>query len=260
MRKKISFLLFFLLCSASLFAQDKQKWQEKRSTHFITYYRNAPENFIDRVINSSENYYSRIADDLGFTRFSFWLWEERAKIYVYDNQQDFQSATGQPSWSGGFAAVKQKTIATFPFAQGFTETILPHELCHIIFREFVGFDNYALPLWLEEGVAAYQEKNKYSGSNAFLREAIKKNEFLPLTSLMNYGSALGMQDNTAVLYYCEAFSIIDYLMREFGRERFIVFCQALRDKRNLESAVRTAYPYSNLQELGKAWEKHIKNE
>ncbi len=60
---------------------------------------------------------------------------------------------------------------------------------------------------------------------------------------------------SAQLYYAEAISIVDYLIKEFGKDNFVLFCQDLRDKRDLQRAIA---PFSNLQEFGEAWQKYLK--
>ena len=146
--------IFFAIAVASMlygtafavlpaFAGSTENWNTSKSSHFIVSFKNAPEKFIEELIDQAEGYYDKIADNLGFTRFNFWLWDNRAKIYIYDNAEDYRASTKQPAWSVGSARVQEKLIYSFPYAQGFFETVLPHELGHIIFREFVGSDNPA---------------------------------------------------------------------------------------------------------------------
>jgi len=257
--KKYIFCLLAILISYRLASATDDNWRITKSTHFIVYYKNAPEDFIKELIEKSEDYYNKIASDLGFTRYDFWLWDNRAKIYIYDNAADYQSAAGQPEWSGGSAMPRQKIIQTFPYAQGFFTKILPHEMGHIIFREFVGFDNSAIPLWLDEGVASYQEKLTYSTANAFVRKAIEKGNFITLERLSNFNQHLRVPDQLAGLFYFESFSIVDFLIKEFGRDKFVSFCQDLKDKKDLVRAVAMNYPFSNIQELDSAWQKFILN-
>lgn len=258
MKKYILSLLIIFSCCAFLAAADED-WRISKGTHFIVYYANAPEDFIRQVIDRSEDYYNKIADDLGFRRYNFWLWDNRAKIYVYDNARDYQSASGLPAWSAGAVKARPKIIQTFPGAKGFFETILPHELGHIIFREFVGFDNPAIPLWLDEGVASYQEKSKYALADDWIREAIKKGNFMSLEKLSHFASGPLVNKNTIQLFYFESFSIVDFLIREFGRDNFVFFCQNLRDKKDLNRAIASIFRFSNLQELDSAWQKYLQN-
>jgi len=258
MKRYILFLALFFISFGILGAKQTDKWNTAKSTHFILYYKNAPQEFIERLTDKAEEYYNRIADDLGFSRYNFWLWDNRAKIYIYDDARDYQLATGYPRWSGGSAVVENKVIQTHPACEGFFETILPHEMGHIIFREFVGFNNNAIPLWLEEGVASYQEKLKYSMADALVREAINKNNFMTLEKLTNLNVPSAMDKDTAKIFYAESFSIVDFLIKGFGKDSFVVFCQNLRDKKNLERAIASSYPFSNIQELDLAWQRYLK--
>ncbi len=256
--KKLFFLsLLILIFSAVLLAQQDDKWQTKKSTHFIVYYKNAPDDFTDHLIESAEEYYDKIADDLGFRRYNFWLWENRAEIYIYDNAREYQDATGQPGWSAGCAVAKKKIIKTFPYAQGFFDTVLPHEMGHIIFREFVGFDNHAVPIWLDEGVACYQGSLRRSLANKLLKETMRHKSFMNLEQLANFKPSSINETEAVNLFYAESLSIVDYLIKKFGSDNFVLFCQNLRDKRDFESAMRSSYPFNTMKEFEQGWQKYL---
>jgi len=260
MKKYVLCLLIIFIFYATPKASNPDNWHIAKSRHFIVYYKHASDDFIERLIEKSEDYYDEIAEALGFRRYNFWLWDNRAKIYVYDNLEDYQSATGQPPWSHGATIPRDKIIYTYLEAKGFFDTILPHEMGHIIFREFVGFDNYAVPLWLDEGVASYQENLRYSIAKRLVIDAVKQGSFIDLERLSNLNPQL-MLDNTSVnLFYAEATSIIDYLVKEFGKDNFVLFCQNLRDKKNLEKALVSSYPFRDIQGLDRAWQRFLKHE
>lgn len=258
MKIKIIFLLIAFNLAHFVFAQDSEKWKTVKSTHFIAYYNNADGSFLNKVVEKSEEYYNQIADTLGFRRYNFWLWDNRAKIYIYDNADQYQLATGQPSWSAGAAISKEKIIYTFPNEKGFLQTILPHELGHIIFREFVGFDNYVIPLWLDEGVASYQEAGRRITAEMLVKQAIKDNRLMSLQDLSAF-NVLSLKNREAVnIFYAEAFSIVDYLIKKFGSDKFVLFCQVIRDKKNLEEAIRYTYSFNDLKEFDAAWQKYLR--
>lgn len=234
------------------------QWRIAKSTHFLVHYKSAEDDFIKKVIDTSEDYYNKIADELGFRRFDFWLWERRAKIYIWDNALDYQSGTGQPGWSSGCALAKEKIIQTFPYDEDFFETILPHELGHIVFREFVGFDNPAIPAWLDEGIASYQEKVRYVDVDKLLSQNIKKNIFIGLEDLTGSNPYLTNDTFNVQLFYAQAVSIVNFLIKEFGRDKFVVFCQNLRDKKNLEASLASAYPFKTLKDLDLRWQEYLR--
>jgi len=81
--KKALFLFLFCLCLPSSLRAEEE-WRAKKGEHFIIYYKNAPDEFLNKINDKAEEYYNKIAADLGFTRYDFWLWENRASIYIYD--------------------------------------------------------------------------------------------------------------------------------------------------------------------------------
>ncbi|MBM3246411.1 MAG: hypothetical protein FJZ13_03670 [Candidatus Omnitrophica bacterium] len=256
--KKIIFAIcvLYLFSLSGALAQDND-WYITRSTHFIVYYKNAKEDFLNRLIERAEDYYEEIAENLGFRRFDFWLWDKRAKIYIYDTAQDYQEGTGQPSWSGGCAIARSKIIKTFTEAPGFFDTVLPHEMGHIIFREFVGFNNNAVPIWLDEGVASYQEKFRRATARRIAKKAVEDGAFMDLRKLANFSPPTAKDAEEVNLFYAESLSAVDFLINEFDIDNFVFFCQNLRDKEDLDKAIRSAYPFMNVDSLSRAWKESL---
>ncbi len=253
----LAVLIFAGLLSSALSVSWADRWFEEKTTHFVIYYRGAKDSFLYKLIEKAEDYYDRIADDLGFRRFDFWLWDNRAKIYIYDTAEEYQQETRQPAWSAGCASPAAKTITTYSNAQGFFDSVLPHEMSHIIFREFVGFDNPAVPVWLEEGVASYQQIKRDSGIKMRLKTALADGTFIPLESLKNMSPAMMMNTAMVELFYLEASGAVDFLINEYGKDNFVLFCQQLRDKRVFERALTYAYPLRDIKDLDDAWQHYI---
>lgn len=251
-----------ILCAVCLMSAQRvsaaEAWRVYKSRHFLVFYDQAPEDFIRSTAEYAEGYYDRIAQELGFMRFDFWLWDNRARIYIHNSALEYQYATGNPSWSGGAASASDKVIHTYVHAENFVHTILPHEMGHIIFREFVGAYNPAVPLWLEEGVASYQEKAKYAGARSAVKQAQLGGRQIDLYQLSSAGSLFLLDEHSAYLFYAQAFTIVDFLIQEYGADRFVYFCQNLRDKQNMDRALSSAYPLNGLAGLQEAWRKWIK--
>lgn len=256
--KKYFIAIFMVLILIDFAAAQEKKEQLEKSDHFIIHYKNASEDFIRELLEKSEEFYNKIADELGFIRFNFWVWDNRAHIYVYDDAGDYQAATGQPAWSAGAAIPGQKAIYTYTGAQEFFATVLPHEMGHIIFREFVGFNNPAVPVWLEEGVASYQMDIRRPAADLSVKEAMENGNFISIENLSNQNPLMMSSDDMVSLFYLESVSIINYLIKEFGKDSFVLFCQNLRDKKNLERAIASVYPFENIKQLDEAWQGKLK--
>lgn len=253
----IFYLLAFLFICNFSWAAANDNWHIIKSTHFIVYYKNASNRFIERLIDTAEDCYGKIADDLGFRRQDFWLKDKRAKIYIYDNSEDYQTATSQPAWSSGCAVGREKEIHSFPYASAFFDRVLPHEMGHIIFREFVGVDNSAVPLWLDEGVASYQENAKRSSSNILVIKAIKAGSVIGLEKLNSLNPEQILDRQVVETFYAEAVSVVCYLIKQFGEDNFVYFCRRLRDTRDLNKALNYTYSLKNIRELEQAWQRYL---
>ena len=253
-------LLFFMLIfmgwtSLSYGAGD---WTKYRCQHFNIYYKDAPIDFIKTVEKAAEDYYDEITRNLGFTRYKSWSWDDRAIIYIYRDADDYVANSRQYKWSHGSASVREKIIRTFPAAHGFFDSTLPHELGHIIFREFVGY-KFNVPLWLDEGVAMYQEKAKRWGVNKDVKKAVKNGSFIALQDLSNLRLTNRTSKSVIDLFYAESASIVYFMITELGEHRFVNFCRQLKKGKKLKDALHLAYVrFRKVEDLNKAWVDYLK--
>jgi len=236
---------------------EAQDWDVFKSTHFLVYYNKAGQDSLERMTQRAEECYTAITEGLGFTRFNFWTWDDRAKIYLFDNQEGYMKATGTPAWSGGQVVAFSKVIRTFVTAPDFLDNVLPHEMGHIIFREMVGFYNPSVPLWLEEGVASYQERKRTPGIKKYLSGQIQNGSFMGLNDLERFDLVNSKDREKVELFYLESYSLLDYLISEFGKDRFVLFCQNLRDYKDLRRALALTYSFGGREELESSWKAYI---
>jgi hypothetical protein len=239
---------------------DTFKWKEQKSEHFLIYYNGANDDFVEEVRNAAEEYYRKISDDLNVRRFKSWTWDDRAKIYIYDDQDSYVSEGQQMGWSHGVANTRQKIIRTFPAAHGFFDSTLPHELTHIIFRELIGY-KVIIPTWFEEGVAMYHEQARRWGAHEVVRKSINDGTFIPLQDLSNMRLGSGTDPDKINLFYAEAASAVNYLIQEGGEQKFLRFCEKLSSGgEQFEWALQAVYiRYRSLEKLNKDWMEFLKN-
>jgi len=250
-----------LLCTGMLmwawpsFAGVEEKdWQQMGGQDFIIYYRtDVPEDFVQTTLDTAEDEFKRVADNLGITHYINWSLDKRASIYIYSDQEDFVKNGHQALWSHGTAFARLKTIKTFPEAQGFFDAILPHELGHIIFRDFVGF-TAEMPLWFEEGVAMYQEKAKRLGANKAVKEAMQNGTFIPLSKLSHMRLYMNSKQELVELFYAESASIVYFMITELGEQQFFMLCRELKNNISFGAALEKVYlKFKNLDELNQSW-------
>jgi hypothetical protein len=280
--KKAALFIFFI--GRAFLCRAEDTFQELKGQHFIIYYYPQHVSFAKEVLSHAENYYIEIANDLGYERYSeFWLWDKRVKIYIYKDHHSFIKASNQPSWSHGVADYTNKTIMSYFKGEGFLESILPHEIAHLMFRDFVGFKG-EIPLWLDEGVAQWAEKAKRKDVKRLIKETYKNKKMLSLRDMMTmdirgiknddeiyvrYANNIGEPiilvltgENLINLYYLESVSLVGFLIEKYGAKKFTLLCRQLRDGKNIKDALKTTYPHSvkNMEMLEKEWRKYYRGE
>ena len=274
----ICLFFFILACPLKIFCQE---WKEVGGEHFIVFF-TQDEKFAKNVSDKAEVYYTRIASDLGYPRYSeFWTWDKRAKIYIYPDRESYLKATSQPQWSEGMAEYRSKQIISYAWSQGFVESLLPHEMAHLIFRDFVGFKG-EIPLWLDEGVAQWEEELKRKQLKAMARHLYNADSTLSLRDMMKLdirnikstdriyirstrtkagqnGVLFLSLENLVNTYYIQAVSLVGFLIESYGSLSFADFCRQLRDGKSIDGALRSAYPdhIKSIDDFENKWREYI---
>jgi hypothetical protein len=242
-------ILFLSLPTSSLLASE---WREEKSDHFIVYYKTAPAGFVRNTVDRSEEIYRKTTTTLGITRYKAWTWDKRVKIFIYDNDRDYKANAGY-SWSGGVVNSGDKTISTYPSASGFFDSLLPHELGHIVFEEYLG-PKAVVPLWLSEGVAMFEEEGGRIGADEDVHSAIEHGRFIPLKELSEITLTNDSKKRFVELFYAEAASVVNFLITSGDTYRFQRLCSYLKDGMRFEWALKKAYmKYQTISDLDRAW-------
>jgi len=279
--RKIAIL--FVLCGILASVAFAGEWKELSSEHFIIYY-TQDRQFARKVASKAEYYYRNIAADIGYPRRSkFWTWDNRAKIYIYADHESYLKATNQPNWSKGLAVYSERAIYSFAWSGNFLDSLLPHEIAHLIFRDFVGFKG-KIPLWLDEGVAQWAEEHKRKHMKELARHLYESDAIMSLSDMMRVdiriigdkeikklyirptrtrGGKPGVlflsKEKLIDTYYLQAVSLVGFLIEKYGSTAFADFCREMRDEKTVEEALRHAYPgrFTSLDDLEDKWRGYL---
>jgi hypothetical protein len=231
-------------------------WRQVSSQHFQVFYRDHAA-FASAVLTSAEQYYDQIRLDFGLHHVVQrdhvpWLWDDRCRIYLYADQQTYLEETGAPAWSGGFVQYRHRVIYSYSHTATFLSRTLPHEIAHILFREFVGFDNPQVPPWLDEGVAQYAESDKRAGELVRMHQWVSRGLYIPFEQ---FSQLPGHNASAVQVFYTQASTLVHFFIEIYGRHRFIEWCSHLRDGRSLERALSFATDgrISDLTALEEDW-------
>ncbi len=164
-------------------------------------------------------------------------------IYVYANVQDLQGALflGGEQWTGGHAnpklGVVMAAVTPGPGQSIEMETLLPHELAHVLLYRQVGDAYRHLPVWLSEGVASLAELYPNPDYALALQTASRRGSLLPMQDLC---ASFPPDAASAFLAYAQAQSFVRYLRDTYGSAALLALTSAYADGLGCnEGAVRT---------------------
>lgn len=256
----VSFLLLVSTTINSPLAVANE-WHELKGTHFLIYTQTGVDSSLTQtVMFNAEQSYDRIIRYFGaLPQKGFWLWDNRCKIYLFESQKGYLAYSKQPEWSGGVSIPSRRTIISYQNAPNFLESVLPHELGHLIFREFVGFQNGQIPRWLDEGFAVWQEEGDKEHYRAVVAKAAQEGTTIRLTTLNQMSLLHEQKTRDAELFYSQSQSMVRFLLENRDPSYFINFCRSLRDGVDFEEALRKNYKYdfATLNELEASWKRYV---
>ncbi|GAB4417336.1 MAG: hypothetical protein Kow002_03670 [Anaerolineales bacterium] len=184
---------------------------------------------------------------------------EPLDIYVYATPEDLQGAlflSGE-KWVGGHAnpklGVALVAITPGPGQSIEMETLIPHELAHIVLYEHTGdgYDN--LPAWLREGVASLSELYPNPDYARALQIASENDSLLPMEELCD---GFPLDASSAYLAYAESQSFVRFLRDSFGTSGLLSLISAYSDGLNCEQGAVRALGTS-LKALDTNWRESV---
>jgi hypothetical protein len=266
----ITIFLFFAV-SANAHAIDSsfepQGWLKFEGDHFVVLYEPGDDqDMANDVLNRAEDYYSSIADDIGYSRYhKFWTWKDRVKIILFHDRGDYVQKTGQPPWSQGYASLhselfRSRVIVSYRDQPDFLQVILPHEITHLILHDFMGFER-PIPRFFDEGVAQMEQKDDSLSHMDVLAHLITGGKIIPLSDLLAYDLAAHKNDARSIsIFYVESLYIVDFLVKTYGKSAFQEMCRRLRDGDGFEQALKSSYypTLDSMQTLQEKWFDYVK--
>jgi hypothetical protein len=253
----------FIVCVFFVFLVHADEGYSKKGQHFIIYCQNKNDiQWAGKVLEKADAYYDSLASMMGYARYSnYWSWEERVRIIVYSDEEQFHKETGMPSWSKAGALrdnyiFDSRVIVTFKQENNFLEGILPHEISHLMLHDYIG---HSVPLWFDEGIAQHQEEGKKEMADRGMRILLKQDLYIPFYKM----SSVVLKDASeqqVTLFYVQSVSMIHFLITKFGHDQFQELLHAMKEGKSFESALLKGYSsIESLEDFEKKWLRYLKN-
>jgi len=183
-------------------------------------------------------------------------------VYVYASTTDLQSALflGGEDWQGGHANPKMGVvllaITPGPGQSIEMETLIPHELAHVMLYRSVGEGYGTLPVWLNEGIASSVELYPNPDYDQALITASRNGSLLAIADLCD---AFPLDASRAFLAYAESQSFVRFLRDTYGTPGLFSLASAYADGLSCDQGVVRALGTS-LVSLDTRWRESVLGE
>jgi Peptidase MA superfamily len=153
-------------------------------------------------------------------------------VFVYANAEEFFGALGPGAreWTGAAAYSELRTIFMWnsPEAgsQDYLETVMIHEITHIVFHDATDNPFHEPARWLNEGIATWSETQEASGERAIV-EAEAAGDGLFSFEAITEQFPIGQRGGR--LSYAQGTTMIDMIINEHGPEAISRIAAAYRD-------------------------------
>ena len=233
------------------FDDGRYAWQSLTGTvpqggEITLFWYKGGDSFGRELMDACQEGLARLTQDIG-------TYSERPiKIYIYASDSDLKGAMiSSNEWSGGVAFTDFGIIAISiaPSELDWGKGALVHELTHLIVRQATFSPYGQLPIWLDEGLATYNEGELDPVLRSRLEEAISKNELISVRSLCSPFSAYSEK---AYLSYAESYSLVEYLLDNYGQDKMLNLLALLKQGNTYDEALTKVYGF-DIDGLDAGW-------
>ncbi len=224
------------------FDDDRYSWQSLTGTipqggELTLFWYEGSDSFAQELMDACEEGLTKLTQDIG-------TYPERPiKIYIYASTSDLQGAMiSSQEWTGGVAFTDFGIIAIGipPSELDWGKGALVHELTHLIVRQATFSPYGQLPIWLDEGLAMYNEGELDPDFRSCLEGAILKDELISVRTLCSPFSAY---PEKACLSYAESYSLVEYLLDNYGQGKMLNLLALLKQGSTYDEALTEVYGF-----------------
>ncbi|HZY44875.1 MAG TPA: peptidase MA family metallohydrolase [Anaerolineae bacterium] len=177
-------------------------------------------------------------------------------LYIYADTQDMQAAVlYEPGWTGGLAYPDHNIviIGIAPDQIDWGKRTEAHELTHVLVGHLTFSCLGDVPTWLNEGLAVYGEGGPESGAVAQFKDAVKNDTLISVRAL---SGGFSEDPAKADLSYSESYSLVNFLVKQYGQDKMTSLLKALRDGSTVDDGLKSVYSF-DIDGFEDAWRSNI---
>lgn len=192
-----------------------------------------------------EEAYIKVGADLGFYP------SDKIEALLY-TKETFRDVTRSPSWTGAIFDGRIKVPAGgINEKSAELEKVIFHEYTHALVHRLGGG---RVPVWLNEGIAQYEEGRNTSGQSDLIKEIAGSNR---VNLRVFERSFMGLNAAGARVAYLISLSATEYIIKEYGLSSLRRIFDGLNSGMTMDSAVSSAL-YISYDDLESGWLNSLK--
>ncbi len=179
-------------------------------------------------------------------------------IYIYASTADVRGAMIFPQeWTGGaaFTDFGIIVIGIAPEQVDWGKRALVHELTHVVVHQATFGPYSTLPVWVDEGLAMYNEGQLEPYFQAWLNNAVAEDKLISVRSLCSPFSA---EPEKAYVSYAESYSLVEYLVDSYGQSKMLELLGLFKQGETCDAALTQVYGFDT-DGLDSRWRETLAN-
>lgn len=218
---------------------ERYEWRSLSEGMVTLYWYHGDEEFASELMGATQSALTRLADNTGAEL------ENPVRLYIYDDSAALRGALiFTQDWTGGVAFTRYGVVAigigTSQSDLTWGKRVIAHELTHLVVHQ-VTFNPYGdIPTWLDEGLAMNAEGEPSTSFTNVFNEALANDTLISVRSLASPFSAYA---SISYLAYAESYQIVNYLLREYGRDKMQALLQTFTRGSGYDEALESVYGF-----------------
>ena len=234
-----------------IWLDSKHDWQKKSSDYINIHWYEGDKSFAQDLLDTAERGLDLLEDNTGLVP------DYQIHFYIYANTEDMKDAIlYEPNWVGGQATPAHSIVIIGISGQGDLEwgrdTVI-HELTHIVVGHLTFSCLGDVPTWFNEGLAVFNEGELDANSERQLQDAIDGDNLLMLRSL---SGGFSEDPAKAHLAYSQSYSVVKFMVENYGHEKINAVLVALRDGTTIDDALTEVYGF-DVNGLDSVWREAV---
>ncbi len=235
---------------------DQYDWQYIQSPYFDIYFYGDDLELAEFASEVSNEAYRQFSDRLN------WQIQKRVAIMVYRSHADFQQTNVTFSYmyegiGGVTELLKNRVVVPFEGSYSAFRHVIRHELVHALINDMIyggsiqsiisGRIRYAIPDWLNEGLAEYLASGWDANSDMYMRDLAHHGEIPPINQLSGLYAYRGGQ------------SLWRFITSKYGEQAIAEIFNRIRMEANVERGIEAAIG-SDYKVLSEQWKESLKKQ